>query len=156
MSRNFTRSKPLLTNLVQAIQPHSKNFRAVMAFHFILIAWPNWILRKMPNASFETSLFPCGKTGNNLPSDFSLSTHLYTEVRKAVVQCVNNKLKTSTNIPVIEKQIIPGFSIAELKRQDNPLTATTKNPDIFSTRWKRETMKSNGGTSSFLPLIWKG
>src|SRR6187549_2191892 len=49
-----------------------------------------------------------------LPENFSVSTHLYTEVRKAVIQCVNSKLKTSTNIPAIEKQIIPGFSISEL------------------------------------------
>ena len=53
---------------------------------------------------------------DRLPDDFSLSVYLYTEIRKAVVQCVNSKLKTSTNIPVIEKRIIPGFSISELQK----------------------------------------
>ena len=56
-----------------------------------------------------------------LPEDFSVSLHLYTEVRKGVVQCINGKLKTSTNIPAIEKQIIPGFSIIELQKAKQPV-----------------------------------
>lgn len=56
-----------------------------------------------------------------LPANFSLSAYLYTEVRKAVVQCVNSKLKTSTNIPAIEKQIIPGFSVTELQKAKLPV-----------------------------------
>jgi DNA-directed RNA polymerase specialized sigma24 family protein len=56
-----------------------------------------------------------------IPADFSISLYFYTEVRKAVVQCVNSKLKTSENIPVIEKQIIPGFSVIELQKAKQPV-----------------------------------
>jgi DNA-directed RNA polymerase specialized sigma24 family protein len=61
-----------------------------------------------------------------LPDDFSISAFLYTEVRKSVVQCVNSKLKTSTNIPVIEKQILPGFKAAELRKAKQPVTNSSK------------------------------
>jgi hypothetical protein len=63
---------------------------------------------------------------DRLPENFSLSVHLYTEVRKSVVQCINSKLKTSANIPAIEKQIIPGFSIRELQKARQPVNNTTK------------------------------
>src|SRR5258708_5513796 len=56
-----------------------------------------------------------------LPHDFSLSLHLYTEVRKAVVQCIHGKLRTSSNIPAIEKQIIPGFSAIQLQKAKQPV-----------------------------------
>ena len=63
---------------------------------------------------------------DRLPENFSLSVHLYTEVRKSVVQCINSKLKTSTNIPAIEKQIIPGFSIRELQKARQFVHNTSK------------------------------
>ena len=63
---------------------------------------------------------------HRLADDFSLSVHLYTEVRKAVVQCINSKLKTSTNISAIEKEIIPGFNIRELQKAKQPVNSTTK------------------------------
>lgn len=56
-----------------------------------------------------------------LPTNFSISLYLYLEVRIAVVQCVNSKLKTSTNIPGIEKQIIPGFNALELQKAKQPV-----------------------------------
>jgi hypothetical protein len=56
-----------------------------------------------------------------LPVNFSISLHLYTEVRKAVIQCINVKLNKEIDIPAIEKQIIPGFSIAELQKARQPI-----------------------------------
>lgn len=58
-----------------------------------------------------------------VPADFSLSLHLYTEVRKAVVQCINNKLTKEADITVIEENIIPGFSALELQKAKQPVTA---------------------------------
>ena len=55
-----------------------------------------------------------------LPVNFSLSLHLYTEVRKGVVQCVNGKLKTNQDIPVIKEKIIPGFSAVQLHEATKP------------------------------------
>ena len=76
---------------------------------------------------------------DRLPADFSLSIHLYTEVRKAVVQCINSKLKTSTNIPAIEQQIIPGFSVIALQKAKQPVNTShrQKYSHYFSAPKKR-------------------
>jgi DNA-directed RNA polymerase specialized sigma24 family protein len=58
---------------------------------------------------------------DRLPADFSLSLHLYTEVRKSVVQCINNKLIYNRDVPAIEQQIIPGFSASELQKARRPV-----------------------------------
>jgi len=56
-----------------------------------------------------------------LPVDFSISLHLYTEVRKAVVQCINVKLSKESDTSKIENQIIPGFSVIELQKARQPV-----------------------------------
>lgn len=56
-----------------------------------------------------------------LPANFSLSLHLYTEVRKAVVQCLNNKLTKEADIDLIEEKIIPGFNATALQRAKQPV-----------------------------------
>jgi DNA-directed RNA polymerase specialized sigma24 family protein len=56
-----------------------------------------------------------------LPVNFSVSLHLYTEVRKGVVQCVNGKLKTNRDLPAIEEKIIPGFSAIKLHEATKPI-----------------------------------
>jgi DNA-directed RNA polymerase specialized sigma24 family protein len=61
-----------------------------------------------------------------LPVSFSLSLHLYTEVRKGVVQCVNGKLKTNQDIPAIKEKIIPGFSAVELHEATKPIKRNYK------------------------------
>jgi DNA-directed RNA polymerase specialized sigma24 family protein len=58
---------------------------------------------------------------DTLPLNFSISIHLYTEVRKAVIQCINVKLNKDADIPAIERQIIPGFSITELQKARQPI-----------------------------------
>ena len=56
-----------------------------------------------------------------LQINFSMSLYLYTEVRKAVVQCINNKLNKNKDIPAIEEQIIPGFNAIELQKAKQPV-----------------------------------
>jgi len=56
-----------------------------------------------------------------LPVDFSISVHLYTEVRKAVIQCINVKLNKETDTHVIEEYILPGFSLMELNKARLPI-----------------------------------
>jgi len=57
----------------------------------------------------------------DIPCNFSLHVHLYTEVRKAVVQNINTKLNKEMDLPVIEEKIIPGFSINELQKARQPI-----------------------------------
>jgi DNA-directed RNA polymerase specialized sigma24 family protein len=58
---------------------------------------------------------------DELPLDFSVSIYLYTEVRRSVVQCLNNKLNTNSDIPVIEEEILPAFSATELIKARQPI-----------------------------------
>ena len=71
-----------------------------------------------------------------LPVDFSISIHLYTEVRKAVVQCINVKLNKEIDVATIEKEIIPSFSIAELQKAKQPIhnIQESKSPSIVKKR----------------------
>src|SRR5215218_7650141 len=58
---------------------------------------------------------------HSLPVNFSISLHLYTEVRKAVVRCVNEKLLNAEETAAIEKQVIPGFSVVRLQKAKEPV-----------------------------------
>ena len=58
---------------------------------------------------------------SDIPADFSLQVHLYTEVRKAIVQCINTKLNKEIDLPIIEEKIIPGFSVNELMKAKQPI-----------------------------------
>lgn len=53
---------------------------------------------------------------HTLPVNFSVSLHLYTSVRKSVVQCLNQKLQAKEDLPSIEQAIIPGFSVEQLQQ----------------------------------------
>jgi DNA-directed RNA polymerase specialized sigma24 family protein len=60
---------------------------------------------------------------HSLPVDFSISLHLYSAVRQAVVRCINEKLLDTTEISLIEKQVIPGFSVLQLQKARKPVKA---------------------------------
>jgi hypothetical protein len=59
----------------------------------------------------------------HLKTDFSISLHLYTEVRKAVVRCIDEKLLDTATVSQIEKQVIPGFSVIQLQKASKPVNA---------------------------------
>lgn len=59
----------------------------------------------------------------SLPVGFSISIHLYTEVRKKVIQCINEKLNDNKDINFIQEQIIPGFNVLQLKKARQPVKA---------------------------------
>jgi hypothetical protein len=76
----------------------------------------------------------------NLPATFSLSLHLYTEVRKSVVQCINVKLSHNKDVPSIEEQIIPGFAAIQLQKAKRPVT----NTDRIKSRFPLPEVKRQG------------
>ena len=57
---------------------------------------------------------------HSLPVGFSISFHLYTEVRKSVIKCLNEKLLENVDESAIEKKIIPGFSLSHLNEARKP------------------------------------
>jgi DNA-directed RNA polymerase specialized sigma24 family protein len=54
------------------------------------------------------------------PVDFSLSQHLYAEVRKEVVKHLSKAL-TEESSPVITEEILPGFSVNSLQQAKIPV-----------------------------------
>jgi DNA-directed RNA polymerase specialized sigma24 family protein len=62
---------------------------------------------------------------HSLPVNFSVSSHLYHNVRRDVVNCLNEKLNTKTDIPVVEQVIIPGFAAINLKQARVPVQTAT-------------------------------
>src|SRR5258706_9255856 len=67
---------------------------------------------------------------DTLPLNFSLSVYLYTQVRKSVVQCLNSKLNSDSDISVIEEEIIPGFSAVRLQKAKLPVKYTDEKKSI--------------------------
>ena len=55
------------------------------------------------------------------PANFSLSSHLYAEVRQAVVKSLSTKLTTEVNSQIIDNEILPGFSINSLQQAKQPV-----------------------------------
>jgi hypothetical protein len=56
-----------------------------------------------------------------LPVDFKLPVHLYAEVRREVLNCLNEKLITSNDLPLISKQVLPGFQVNKLQEARKPV-----------------------------------
>ena len=61
----------------------------------------------------------------HLPVNFSLASWLYAEVRKSVLECVNDKIESKAEDFFIERQIIPGFTPKELFKARKPVSIST-------------------------------
>jgi DNA-directed RNA polymerase specialized sigma24 family protein len=56
-----------------------------------------------------------------LPIDFSLQVHLYGEIRRGVLDCVNEKLINEDDLSLIHAQVIPAFKTQRLKDARQPV-----------------------------------
>jgi len=126
MSRNFTPEQDLIDKLpfgdASALEELSRRY-SYSLYSYCMTKLNSHEDAKRIVRNIFISLW---ENRDRMPENFSLSVYLYTEVRKSVVQCINSKLKTSTNIPTIESQIIPGFSVQELQKAKQPVNHTTK------------------------------
>lgn len=59
---------------------------------------------------------------NSLPASFSISKHLYEEVRKTVIECLNKKLADTNYAVFIEKRLMAEFSIQSLQAARTPVS----------------------------------
>ena len=73
-----------------------------------------------------------------LPVGFSVSIHLYTSVRRAVLNCLNEKLNTKTDLPMIEEQIIPGFAVPRLMEARRPVKPSSRQEYYFPSTNQKE------------------
>lgn len=55
------------------------------------------------------------------PIDFSVSHHLYTQVRQSVVRCLNHKLMSNDYNELLEQQISTGFTVEALSSASKPV-----------------------------------
>ena len=55
------------------------------------------------------------------PTDFSLQQHLYAEVRKGVVKYLDQAIAADSDNNVINKDILPGFSVNSLQQAKIPV-----------------------------------
>ena len=58
---------------------------------------------------------------HELPVTFSVSRHLYAEVRKQVVKSLNNKLADADEAPCVEAWLSKEFTVESLKAARNPV-----------------------------------
>lgn len=72
-----------------------------------------------------------------LSVNFSISLHLYTEVRKSVVECINKKTQDAEASGFIEQQIIPGFSLMHLQKAREPVKYNTAKSNYHSSVVKK-------------------
>ena len=63
---------------------------------------------------------------HKLPVGFSVSGHLYTEVRRKVIESINKTLDDTNNISAIETKVIPGFSAIYLRKAKQPINKIYK------------------------------
>jgi hypothetical protein len=71
---------------------------------------------------------------NIWPVDFSLQQHLYAEVRKGVVKCLDQTLAADSDNTVINEEILPGFTVSSLQQAKLPVVKreNSYNPDEIS------------------------
>ena len=74
-----------------------------------------------------------------LPISFSVSVHLYTTVRRAVLNCLNEKLNTKTDLLLVEKHVIPGFAVPRLMEARRPVKTASREEYYYPAKQKRNT-----------------
>lgn len=76
-----------------------------------------------------------------LPVDFSISEYLYTEIRNAVVVCLNEKLNVEAINEMIEREVAHGFSVEALQAARQPVIQHTTQPRIRQSAIKKNNPK---------------
>lgn len=76
-----------------------------------------------------------------LPVDFSISEYLYTEIRNAVVICLNEKLNVESINEMIEREVAYGFSVEALQAARQPVIQLTAQPRIRQSAIKKNNPK---------------
>ena len=65
----------------------------------------------------------------SLPVNYSLQVELYSEVRREILNCLNEKLITEDDLPSISSHVLPGFAVYKLQEARKPVRAD-RNPRV--------------------------
>jgi len=132
MSRNFTPDETLIDQLL--LDDTSAFEELHHRYCYSLYLYCNGKLNS-PEASKQIVrdiFISLWQTRHTLPVGFSISFHLYTEVRKSVIKCVNEKLLDQAEAIEVGKQIIPGFTVSQLQKAKQPVKPVFNNQPSYS------------------------
>ncbi len=93
---------------------------------------------------------------HELPVTFSISRHLYAEVRKQVVNSLNKKLADEQEAPCVEAWLSREFSVESLKAASNPVCNKIRiiNKPSELIRQQTNMMNKTEGQSTLEHLRW--
>jgi len=93
---------------------------------------------------------------NELPVTFSISRHLYEEVRKQVVKSLNQKLADTSDAACVENWLSNEFSVASLQAAKNPvrrnLTVINKPSELI--RQQTNMITETTGSTTLASIKW--
>lgn len=121
MSRNFASDQSLIDSLrLNDTEAFEELFRRY--WHNLYIYSQKKLRSSDQSRHIVRELFKdLWEKRHNWPVDFSLSQHLYAEVRKAVVMHLNESLTADIDDAIIRDQILPGFSVTSLQQAKLPV-----------------------------------
>ena len=90
---------------------------------------------------------------HTLPVGFSISSHLYTEVRRKVIESINKNLDDNDNIPVIEKKVMPGFNAMHLRKAKQPITKIYKDRMNIQTAMIHTKEQTSNGINHYMNTV---
>ena len=127
MSRNYT---PEQTLIDQLLLDDTTAFEEL--YHRYCFSLYNYALNKLQSPEDARRLvrdifIALWEQRHSLPINFSISIHLYTEIRKSVVKCINEKLLDQQDAEEVKQNIIPGFALGQL-RQARQFVSPVKQP----------------------------
>src|SRR5436190_6253362 len=126
MSRNFTPEETLVDNL---LLNDTEAFEEL--HHRYCISLYNYCIDKLNSPEDAKRIVreifvSLWENRHTLPVGFSVSIHLYKEVRRKVIECISNKLGSDKNTVIIKDEVIPGFRVMQLQKARQPVKTVFK------------------------------
>jgi DNA-directed RNA polymerase specialized sigma24 family protein len=150
MSRNFTSDQVLIDSLrLNDTEAFEELFRRY--WHNLYI----YSLKKLHSSDDARQIVrdifkDLWEKRQSWPVNFSLSSHLYAEVRTAVVKCLTQRLAEEVNSQIINEEILPGFSVNSLQQAKMPVrNSLSKQPEAT----KQQSLRRKSHTESTLDNV---
>lgn len=124
MSRNFTPDQTLIDQLILNDTDALEELYRRYWYPLYVYALKKLRSREEAKKVVRDLFIDLWEKRASWPVAFSISRHLYDEVRKSVVRSLNKALAEGENADTIEEQIIPGFRVEALQAAKKPVRNT--------------------------------
>lgn len=121
MSRNFTPEQDLIDKFLLGDAAAFEELSRRYSYPLYAYCFDKLNSAEDARRTVRTLFINLWEKRDALPLDLSLSVYLYAEIRRAVVQCLNSKLNSNSDISVIEEEILPAFSAVQLQKAKRPV-----------------------------------